>query len=470
MSNNIKALRSGVWYIVANVIMKGIVFFTTPIFTRILSKDDYGLYSNYSSWLSTFTVFVTLYLVASLVSARFDFEKDIDCYISSMLILSTISVGLWTIIVNVFSHYFTSLIGMDLKYINLMMVYMLLSTAIELFVLREQYFYGYKKSVITSLIVAVSTAILSVILVVYLQDKLFGRIAGSAIPTIVIGVAIYIHLLIKGKKVNTDYWKYALPICFPYIPHVLSLTLLNSMDKIMITKTCGADENAVYSVAYSCGAIVTLLVTSLNTAFCPWLGEMINTKSYAAIKSVSRVYILFFVYVASGIMLVTPEVLLIMGGNGYTASIRVMLPITLSCVVQFLYILFVNVEQFSKKTFGMACATVIAALSNYVLNSFFIPRFGYTAAAYTTLISYVILLILHMLLVKHIGLIEVYPVKLILVVLLIMSIYTLLLNMILTNLVARLVLIGIYALISLAGIVRHKDIIWVMIKRYKSKA
>ena len=40
MSNNIKALRSGVWYIVANVIMKGIVFFTTPIFTRILSKDD----------------------------------------------------------------------------------------------------------------------------------------------------------------------------------------------------------------------------------------------------------------------------------------------------------------------------------------------------------------------------------------------------------------------------------------------
>lgn len=71
-SNNEKALKSGVWYTVANFIMKGIGFITTPIFTRLLSHSEFGLYSNYASWLQTFTMFVTLNLASTFISARFD--------------------------------------------------------------------------------------------------------------------------------------------------------------------------------------------------------------------------------------------------------------------------------------------------------------------------------------------------------------------------------------------------------------
>lgn len=88
-NNNVKALKSGIWYTAAKFITKGIGFITTPIFTRLLSHNDYGLYSNYAAWLSTLTVFATLNLGASFISARFDHEKDFDGYISSTLVLKS---------------------------------------------------------------------------------------------------------------------------------------------------------------------------------------------------------------------------------------------------------------------------------------------------------------------------------------------------------------------------------------------
>ncbi|MCR5790001.1 MAG: polysaccharide biosynthesis C-terminal domain-containing protein, partial [Lachnospiraceae bacterium] len=48
-----------------------------------------------------------------------------------------------------------------------------------------------------------------------------------------------------------------------------------------------------------------------------------------------------------------------------------------------------------KKTPIIAASSCVAALLNYLLNLCFIPRFGYIAASYTTLASYIVLMLLH---------------------------------------------------------------------------
>ena len=127
-------------------------------------------------------------------------------------------------------------------------------------------------------------------------------------------------------------------------------------------------------------------------------------------------------------MLITPEILFIMGGKSYQEAIYVMPPVAFGCVCQFLYTMFVNIEQFEKKTVGMAFASVSAAVVNYALNRLFIPRYGYIAAAYTTLVSFLWLLLVHMLLVKKLGYSSLYPVKFIFVVLAGMIFYTAVVN------------------------------------------
>ena len=71
-----------------------------------------------------------------------------------------------------------------------------------------------------------------------------------------------------------------------------------------------------------------------------------------------------------GIMLIVPEFLLIMGGQSYIEAIYVMPPVAFGCVCQFIYTMHVNIEQFKKKTVGMAIASISAAGLNYLLNMF----------------------------------------------------------------------------------------------------
>lgn len=45
MSNNSKALRAGLWYTVSSITLKAISIFTAPIFTRLLTPEDYGKFN-----------------------------------------------------------------------------------------------------------------------------------------------------------------------------------------------------------------------------------------------------------------------------------------------------------------------------------------------------------------------------------------------------------------------------------------
>ena len=458
-TNNTKALISGIWYTAANFIMKGIGFITLPIFTRMLSQDEFGLYSNYASWLTTFAMFASLNLGATVISARFDFENDFDGYISSVLSLSSFSILIWMLIVNIFPHWFASTTGVEYKYLNIMMLYLLFSAAIDMYQTRERYFFNYKISVFISLFLSVSSSILAILLIMYMDNRLDGRIIGFAIPYILMGMVLYTAIFLRGRKININYWKYALPICLPYIPHLLSLTLLNSIDKIMITKICGPGQNALYSLAYSCGAIVTMLITSLNTAFSPWLGRKLHDNDFDIIKKVSTQYVLLFVGLTCGIMLFVPELLLIMGGESYKEAIYVMPPIAFGCVCQFIYTMHVNIEQFKKKTVGMAVASVSAAGVNYLLNMFFIPKFGYISAAYTTLASFLWLMLIHMFLVYRIGYACVYDRNKILKIIFGVGLYTVVIHLLYGNTTWRYVAIISYIGAFIYTAYKHKSVI-----------
>lgn len=100
-------------------------------------------------------------------------------------------------------------------------------------------------------------------------------------------------------------------------------------------------------------------------------------------------------YAMVALLLGGPEVLKIMASSKYWEGILIIPPVVLSSYIIFMYGLYVNVEHFYKKTVGITTNTVIAAISNIILNLIFIPKFGYVAAAYTTLVSYLICLALH---------------------------------------------------------------------------
>lgn len=418
MNENVNAVKSGIVYTVSSFLLAGIAFVSTPFFTRMLATEDFGAFNNFTSWIGVLAIVTTMKTSASFVSAKYEYKEMFEKYVFSIMTLNLFTTGISMLVFNLFQSFFCDLFGMSTLYLNLMMGYIMFYEIVCIFQTQEQYAFRYKRAAAISITVATASIILSILLVLLTNQKLTGRVVGYTLPAILIGGVLYINTGLRYRSFSLNHWKYSIPICLPYIPHLLSLTLLNSMDRIMITKSCGLQDTAMYSLAYTCGSIVTILMSALNSAFAPWLIKKLGDKKWGEIKAASYYYVSGFMYLVVGMVLIAPEILLLLGGEKYREAIYVMPPIMFGCAYQLIYSMHVNIEQFYKKTLGMAIASVLAAGINYVLNYFFIPYVGYFAAAYTTLVSYLLLTILHILLVRRLSMGEVYNNKFLLIILL----------------------------------------------------
>jgi len=432
-------------------------FITTPIFTRLMSQSEYGDFNYFQTWMMILLYITSLNLEGSLIRASQEYKEDIDNYSFSMIILSTCSTLVWWAICNIFFNSISNFLLINRTYINCMFVYLLLCPAVNMFQNTERYKYKYKWTVAISMTISIGASLLSVVFVLLFQDKLFGRTLGYVLPTFLVGCFIIIYYVMHHCKLKVSYWKYALPITLPYIPHLLSMYLLSNMDSVMILRFCGSECVALYSLAYICGMIITILVTSVNSAFSPWLAEKLNSGDYKAIKRISFPYVAIFSFFSIGAVLVTPEILFVLGGKSYMEAKYVMPPVTAGCLLQFVYCMYVNIEQYEKKTVGMAVASVLAAIINFVLNYIFIPIYGYIAAAYTTYVGYFFLLIMHMYLVKRLGKIHIYDNTKMFILALGTSILIFLANNILDLFLVRYAIIAIYIIILFTIIIKNRD-------------
>ena len=395
-SRDALALKAGFWYTLGNFINKGLVFIATPLFARILTKEEYGNYSNFATWQSLLVIMLTLELHTSVNKARLEFKDDIKAYLSSIVVTGSCFTMLCYLIVLCFHQQFEVLFDMPLRYIHVMFLYLLFSPALQIFQVMNRVNLRYKRAITITISSSFFALLFAVLMTnVFPSDRVFGRALGYDAPFIAVNGTIWLITVLQGKAVRTQYVKYALSYSVPLIAHLLSMHILGSSDKIMIKKFRGAEEVAVYAVGYSCAMIVTVLMDSVNQAMSPWLFDNLEVKEYSKIRRTNRIYISAFNAVLNLIMLFAPELLLFMGGSKYAEAVYVLPPVFIGCGARFLYTNYVNCEYYLKKSRLIASGTIMAALTNIVLNLIFIPRFGYLAAAYTTWFSYVLLLVFH---------------------------------------------------------------------------
>ena len=402
-SINQRALKAGIWYTVCNFVIRGINFITTPIFTRLISKSDYGLYSNYSSWLSLLTVLTTLDLYTSVSRAKFDYKDNLDEYISSIQICGTTFTAICYVVVLLFHTFFEDMFGMDMKYINLMFIYLMVAPSFSLLQAKHRQLLKYKIVSAMAGISTIASVVISIIFVFIWEDDFRARVLGNTGTLTIIYIIIYLFNIWKGKSIKVKYWKYALAIAVPLIPHVLAGNILGTSDRLMITRFCGSESTALYSVVYSCSLIVMVFYNSINQAWSPWFFEQLSEKNYNTISKSSKIYIILSLSAVCAIMLFGPEIVWVFGDKQYAESSTIVPCIMLGTFYWSLYTFYVNVEIYNKKTFGISVRTIVAALVNLVLNYLLIPVMGWEVAAYTTLGAYLLLLILHSLAGKKLG-------------------------------------------------------------------
>ena len=184
-------------------------------------------------------------------------------------------------------------------------------------------------------------------------------------------------------------------ISLPIIPHGVGQIILSSFDRVMITSYIGSTAAGLYSFAYTIYSIILVAGDSISTVYEPWAYERFAEKEYDIVKKRSTIYIVLLAVVCSGAMLIAPELVRILGSQKYVDAIPAVTPILGAGFFAMAYNIPSTVEYYYGKTSFIAIGTVLAAVLNIAMNAIFIPKYGYLAAAYTTLGSYLVYFIFH---------------------------------------------------------------------------
>lgn len=391
------AFKAGVWYTISNIGVKATAIITTPLFTRLLSTSDYGISSTFSSWYTLLVVVFSLNLEPSVGRAKLDYPNDLGKYVGSIQTLS----GIFSVALIAVSLLFIKPLSkfMELEYLALAVlgVYLVFSPAVILAQARYRYEYKYKENILILLYTTLFTALLSIALILLLkQDKWIGKIIGTAFPTVLLGAMFWIACAKRQElSFNKEYYRYALAISLPMIVHALSLNLLAQSDRVIITKYIGTEATGIYTLAYQYAILIQIIMNAINQAWQPWFHDNLFAGNEQLIKEKVKPLTILVCFVGLGCVSLAPEAIAILGPVEYRSGVWAVPPVVLGVYCQSLYSNYLNIELHLKKTKYLSYGTIIAAGVNLGLNILFVPRYGFVAAAYTTLFSYMLLFGIH---------------------------------------------------------------------------
>ena len=392
-----KVVKASFWFTICSVLSKGMAFLTIPIFTRIMTTEEYGYVTLYNSWLLIITTICTLQVTyGGFYNGMIKFKDDKDGYTSATLYLSGfMSLG-WLLIYLLARNYVNQIFGLPTYIMILMFIEIITKSAFDTWVTRQKYEYNYKIQTAATLFCTVITPLLGVVLVLLMDNKVLGRVLSFIIPYACLAVVLYYTITKKGKKVICiKYWKFTLGFCIPLLPHYLSQTILSQSDRIMINNMIGTTDAAFYGFSYSIGALLGIFTQAINTSFIPWLYQRLEAKDYRKIEKSATLLVFIMAILVTFVTFLAPEAVWILGGAEYAEAVYVVPPIVSGCFFIFIYSLFSNVEAFYEKNKFIMTASIAAAVLNLVLNYIFIPMFGYEAAGYTTLFCYLVMSVTH---------------------------------------------------------------------------
>ena len=414
MSNG-RVIKAGIGYTIGNFFLKGFTFLTVPIFARLLSTEDFGIYNTFIAYETILFIIQGCAIHTSYNSAKLKYTvKNLNGeglhsyseYVSaSIMLIICNTIGLLIMLIP-FGKCLQSALDLTHVQLILLILYSFSTAIVTCFNTDASLNYDYKRYLLVAGVNAISNLMLSIILVltVFSSRRYMGRILGTVIPMVIIAVILVVYFFRTARpKYSKQYLKWGLSYSIPIIFHGLSQVILSQFDRIMIKRMVGNSEVGIYSFAYTIFSIINVIFTSLGTVWTPWFYEQMSKGERERIKTIGTYYAVGILLLSIEVMLVCPELVLLLGTSKYADASYCAIPIIASGVFVFLFTLPSSIEYYYEKTGYIAIGTMAAAGINVILNYYCIGKYGYVAAAYTTLFTYILYFVFHLIISRRIA-------------------------------------------------------------------
>ncbi len=387
-------IKNSIIYLIPVVVGNLIPLLTLPIFTRFLTKEDYGVWALAQVYAILVTGISNFGLTVGYERNFFEYRdqgKAAELLYSTLFFVITFLL-LFCFITYIFKFQLSKwIIGSSVHASLLFWTYC--STGVmSLKVYYLTYFKNMENAkplVWYTVDESILGVVLSLFFVVYLKIGVIGLVWGQLIASLV----VFSILVLRFRKVlpvsfNWSILKESLKLSFPLTPRIFFGVIGNQFDKYMIGLLSTVGGVGIYSIGQKVANVVFTYMTAIQNVFSPQVYKRMFDLGEKGGESVGR-YLTPFAYVsiAIGLMisLFSEEIIFILSPKSYHGATDIVI------VFSMLYCSYFFGKQpqliFAKKTYMTSLLTMVGIALNMVINIPFIYKWGAMGAAWGTFLA-----------------------------------------------------------------------------------
>lgn len=390
MSKNIELAKNTLVLTVGKLCTQFVSFLLLPLYTALLDSSEYGIVDLFATYIALFLPIICWQFDQGMFRFMLDIREDkhkISELFTSLILTNFLQCLVFVALFIPVSFFFRS----EYKF------YLLLNVLFSLFsAMLMQFARGIGKMTVYSVgsfITATVTILFNIFFLVVLKMGAVGMfratILGLAINVIYLTVATRAWAYFDIRKYNYELVKAVAQYSLPLVPNQISGWVLSASDRTIVSWFLGLTENGIYAVAYKFSGIVATFYGFFNMAWVESVSLHFHESDRDEFLS-SMIYTVLGIFcsVCLGIIAIMPFAFPILVDVNYGQAFY-HIPILLVAVVfQICVGLLSAVYLALKKSSVIARTTIVGAIINILVHLSLVKFVGLYAASVSTLVSY----------------------------------------------------------------------------------
>lgn len=390
--------NKGKWYFLSSLLTKGLGIILIPIYTAHLSPYDYGILQNLNAIAFVLPMLLSLALDAAFGRFYHDIKKDkrkISQLFSTLFwFIAGYGILILALVLATAKWWLTNLLDVPIfPYAYLSFIPALIT---QLGILGQRYFEQSLRTrgiMVINIIAALVNGGLSVILLTRYDMGVIARLNGIAMGALFTFGAYFIYFIKSGILKFTfspTVLKSALVFSIPLVPSLMGSWLAHMTDKLVIAHYIDLDSSGLYAFAGQMALIVYLIGDASSRVINPiTMSGLVQDKERTKQKMAQ--FALFFwgfmLWLVLCILLFSNELVTILSDKAYNKAHTLVPIIAFAYVLGAQYRFPSQIISYYKKTWILTSGAIIMGLSNLGLNVLLVPKYGYQASAWTTILA-----------------------------------------------------------------------------------
>lgn len=380
-------IRNAIYYFGGSIIQLLVSIFTSPIFARNLTAEEFGIIGYYLSVkqfiLPLTTLSLTFFYLYKYFNQNHKKNKHLFTNIILFLTLSNIVVACISY-AGMFAYFNMAQVSMPFYPFTLIMLAILFFETYKTFLLIDL---KLKKEAFTyfiySAILALFTIGISLLFVVVFQWGAEGRMLGTLVATVALtllfikNLHVTIHFKLDWKLIKESLWW-----AFPMILSAYFYLPMANIDKLLLASLNNTSELGYYSIGFNIASYISTAALALYSAFQPDFYKFVSQKNNQKFKQYTLVYVVIIACITLVFFFFSKLIVHYLTSGRYT---RAYIYANYFAVAIF----FMSLTQVTNtiiialgKSRFQLYINIIAGTIGFLLYKYFIARYGFIGANY----------------------------------------------------------------------------------------